>query len=75
MESLSNFFAMGGHAGYVWPSYALTAIVMLGLLLASLHSLRANEAELESLEAEAKELRDKRRAARRGGNEAEESAS
>jgi heme exporter protein D len=71
MDNLSSFFAMGGHAGYVWPSYIVTAIVMLGLLVASLRSLRANEAELNSLEAEAKELRDKRRAARRSGTEAE----
>jgi heme exporter protein D len=25
----STFFAMGGYAVYVWPSYALTAVVML----------------------------------------------
>jgi heme exporter protein D len=24
----STFFAMGGYAVYVWPSYALTAVVM-----------------------------------------------
>jgi heme exporter protein D len=71
MDNLSSYFTMGGHAGYIWPSYALTAIVMLVLLVTSLRSLRTNEAELKSLEVEAKELRDQRRAARRGSAEAE----
>jgi hypothetical protein len=44
---------------------------MLVLLVTSLRSLRTNEAELKSLEVEAKELRDQRRAARRGSAEAE----
>ena len=25
---MSEFFAMGGYAAFVWPSFALTAIVM-----------------------------------------------
>ena len=25
----STFFAMGGYAVYVWPAYAITAVVML----------------------------------------------
>jgi heme exporter protein D len=26
---MSEFFAMGGYAGYVWSSFAITAVVML----------------------------------------------
>lgn len=29
---MSEFFAMGGYAAYVWPSFALTAIVMFANL-------------------------------------------
>jgi heme exporter protein D len=36
-NSVSEFFAMGGYAFYVWGSFGLTALVMLGepLLLRS----------------------------------------
>ncbi|HEX9773603.1 MAG TPA: heme exporter protein CcmD [Steroidobacteraceae bacterium] len=26
---IGDFLAMGGYAGYVWPAYALTAIVLV----------------------------------------------
>jgi heme exporter protein D len=29
MSSLAEFFDMGGYAAYVWPSYALTLIVVV----------------------------------------------
>jgi heme exporter protein CcmD len=29
MSLLANFFDMGGYAAYVWPSYALTLIVVV----------------------------------------------
>lgn len=29
MKELSDFFDMGGYAAYVWPSYALTLIVVV----------------------------------------------
>jgi heme exporter protein D len=29
-NSVSEFFAMGGYAFYVWGSFGLTALVMLG---------------------------------------------
>jgi heme exporter protein D len=29
MSNLSEFFDMGGYAAYVWPSYALTLIVVV----------------------------------------------
>ena len=47
-NSVSEFFAMGGYALYVWGSFGATALVMLGesLLIQSrrkavLHELRA----------------------------------
>ena len=46
---LHSFFAMGGYAGFVWPAYALAAIVLVGLLAHSLRQLRKAEAELTAL--------------------------
>ncbi len=31
---MSEFFAMGGYAAYVWPAYAVSAIVIAGLAFA-----------------------------------------
>jgi heme exporter protein D len=35
MKALSDFFDMGGYAGYVWPSYVLTfTVVVLNIVWA-----------------------------------------
>ena len=47
---MSAFLEMGGYAAYVWPAYGVTAAVLIGLLVASLRSLRRAEAELAGLE-------------------------
>lgn len=47
---MSSFFEMGGYAGYVWPAYGVALIVMVGLLVASLRSVRAREAQLKVLQ-------------------------
>ena len=41
MDSLASFLQMGGYAVYVWTSYAVTAAVLAGLLVATLRTLRA----------------------------------
>ncbi len=48
---MTEFLQMGGYAAYVWPSYAIAAIVMLGLLFGSLRSLKRSEQVLRTLEA------------------------
>jgi heme exporter protein D len=48
---MGEYFAMGGHGGFVWPAYIVAALVMVGLLLASLRALRDRQAELGGLEA------------------------
>lgn len=49
---MSEFFAMGGYAAFVWPAYGLTALVMLGLLVDTVHRLRSRRRRLEALEDE-----------------------
>jgi len=48
-NTIQTFLAMGGYAGFVWPAYALAAILLVGLVVVSLRQLRKVEAELAAL--------------------------
>jgi heme exporter protein D len=48
---MAKFFEMGGYAIYVWPAFAVAALVMIGLLITTLRTLRAREAILRRLES------------------------
>jgi heme exporter protein D len=50
MSTVSEFLRMGGYASFVWPAYGVTLAVMLGLLLQSLGSYRAQKRELDRLQ-------------------------
>lgn len=50
MAGVWEFLRMGGYAAYVWPAYGLTALVMLGLLVISVRSLKVRRRELARLE-------------------------
>lgn len=50
MDAVTSFLTMGGYGGFVWPSYALTVVVMAALAIASIRAARAREAELEQLQ-------------------------
>jgi heme exporter protein CcmD len=43
---------MTKHAGYVWPSYAIAAVVLVGLVVLSLAALKRTRAELDRIEAQ-----------------------
>ena len=45
MKELSDFFDMGGYAAYVWPSYALTLIVVVLNVVWALRSLARSREE------------------------------
>ena len=49
MDAISTFFAMGGYGAFIWPAYALVSVVLIGLLMVSLRTLRSGEADLEAL--------------------------
>jgi len=49
---MAEFFSMGGYGAYVWPSYAMTAVIMAVLLVASLRGLKTTEATFERLKGE-----------------------
>ena len=41
MQTLADFFAMGGHAGFIWPAYGIAAVVLIGVLAVSWQQLRS----------------------------------
>ena len=50
---MAAFFAMGGYAGYVWPAYGITALVLAALALASVAAARRAQRQLAALEQRA----------------------
>ena len=54
---------MGGYAAFVWPSYLIAGIVMLGLLIVSVRTWRESKSTLSKLQ-------DGRRGRRRPGDDA-----
>ena len=50
MAAMSEFLAMGGYAGFVWPAYGVAALVLIALVIASVRAARAAEAEVRVLE-------------------------
>lgn len=47
-DSLSELFAMGGYAGYVWSAFGITLLSMLILMVAS---IRRGDALLKEVKA------------------------
>lgn len=50
MEQVLSLVHLGGYGAYVWPAYGFAALVLLGLLIRTFASLRANERLLASLQ-------------------------
>jgi heme exporter protein D len=47
-----SFWAMGGHAAFVWPSYAIGIGLLVAFAIASWRGYAAAKAEVARLEAE-----------------------
>ena len=52
VEILSEFFDMGGHGAYIWPAYAITIIVIVGILIQTLRTMWQRELKLNILRQE-----------------------
>jgi heme exporter protein D len=46
---LTDFFAMGGYAAYVWSAFAIALVLLVGLFVQSRHAARLREDELAEL--------------------------
>ncbi|MBL6932051.1 MAG: heme exporter protein CcmD [Rhodospirillales bacterium] len=55
MDVIKEFLDMGGYGGYIWPSYIVTAVVLIVMLVASQRLLKGNEATIKALEPAKKE--------------------
>ena len=51
--SLNDFFAMGGYAAYVWPSYIIAAATIGGMAIQTILQWRNARDRLRALESEA----------------------
>ena len=47
---MTDFFAMGGYAAYVWTAYGAALVVVVGLTVATLARRRSSRRNLEALE-------------------------
>jgi len=52
VESWQAFWTMGGYGAYVWPSFALSAAVLIALWASSRRALRQAERALAAAEGE-----------------------
>ena len=50
MGGLTAFLDMGGYGQFVWPAYGVVAVVLIGLFIDSLRSLKTAETELAALD-------------------------
>ena len=50
MDKIAAFLAMGGYAVYVWPAFLIAALIMIGLVVATLRTLRRRESAFAELE-------------------------
>ncbi len=48
---MTEFFDMGGYAAYIWPSFGVSAFVLVALTIQSYRRLTNLKAELVLLEA------------------------
>ena len=67
---MQDFIAMGGYGAYVWPSYALSAVVLAGLLLVSLSGLKSTQSEFDRLKRAADGQKQKQETETSNGDEA-----
>lgn len=50
MGWMADYWAMGGYAAYIWPAYGVATVILAGMFLVSLASVRQREALLRVLE-------------------------
>ena len=65
MQAIQDYLAMGGYAAFVWPCFAATLAVMIGLFVSSKQRLARLKSEVAALEA----LDSPRQARRRSSSE------
>ena len=49
---MSNFFHMGGHGVYIWPAYLIATVIVVGILVQTITTMRQRERQLAELRRE-----------------------
>ena len=49
---MSNFFHMGGHGVYIWSAYLIAAVIVVGILVQTITTMRRRERQLAELRRE-----------------------
>ena len=52
VQSVSEYFEMGGHGIYIWFAYMIATLVIVGILAHTLHTMRQRERHLDLLRRE-----------------------
>ena len=47
---MAEFFSMGGYAGFVWPAFLISIIVLAGLVINTLGNYRKQQEILSAVE-------------------------
>jgi len=50
-DSFTSFLDMGGYASWVWTTYGLATVALVGMLAISRRTWKAREREFENLKA------------------------
>lgn len=50
MNALSDYFAMGGYAVFIWPSYGLALVLLIGMAIAAHRRMRAAERAVRQID-------------------------
>ena len=69
MSETAGIFAMGGYGVFVWPAYAVAFLVIGGLTVHSIASLRARRREAAEAEAASPRRARRARAGPEGGDD------
>ena len=49
---MSDFFHMGGHGFYIWSAYLIAAVIVVGILVQTITTMRQRERQLAELRRE-----------------------
>lgn len=58
MSDTNSILSMTEHGAYVWPSYGIAALILIGLVVVSLRAYRRTLAALSDAEAAVGKARD-----------------
>ena len=56
---MSDFFHMGGHGVYIWLAYLIATVIVVGILVQTITTMRQRERQLAELRRKRRGIDDK----------------